>query len=140
MLTDERYSRQRDIVPPERLAACKATIIGVGAIGRQAALQLAAMGIPMISIAQNDRETLHLFARYSKGVEYLGISTNVDDLTISDKIQDIILDWKKREIMWKSLPINELRLGIDNVTSIIEKEYVIWRRNKILHKSEQNRG
>jgi len=42
--TEERYSRQKDIVPPERIAVCKATVIGVGAIGRQVALQLAAMG------------------------------------------------------------------------------------------------
>jgi len=41
----ERYSRQQDLIPMERLARCKATIIGVGAIGRQVALQLAAMGI-----------------------------------------------------------------------------------------------
>ena len=46
MHSDERYSRQQDIIPAERLAACKATIIGVGAIGRQVALQLTAMGIP----------------------------------------------------------------------------------------------
>ena len=41
----ERYSRQQDIVPPDRLAICKATVVGVGAIGRQVALQLTAMGI-----------------------------------------------------------------------------------------------
>ncbi len=40
-----RYSRQQDIVPSERLAGCKATVIGVGAIGRQVALQLTAMGV-----------------------------------------------------------------------------------------------
>ena len=45
---DERYSRQRDIVPAERIAECKATVIGVGAIGRQVALQLAAIGIPWL--------------------------------------------------------------------------------------------
>lgn len=54
MSTDERYSRQRDIVPPERLAACKATIIGVGAIGRQVALQLTAMGIPWLQLIDFD--------------------------------------------------------------------------------------
>ncbi len=53
--TDERYSRQRDIVPPERLAACKATVVGVGAIGRQVALQLAAMGIPWLQLVDFDR-------------------------------------------------------------------------------------
>lgn len=56
MSTDDgRYSRQRDIVPPDRLAACKATVIGVGAIGRQVALQLAAMGIPWLQLIDFDR-------------------------------------------------------------------------------------
>jgi sulfur carrier protein ThiS adenylyltransferase len=52
--TDERYSRQKDIVPPERIAACKATIIGVGAIGRQVALQLTAMGLPWLQLVDFD--------------------------------------------------------------------------------------
>ena len=55
MSIDERYSRQRDIVPPDRLAACKATVIGVGAIGRQVALQLAAMGIPWLQLIDFDQ-------------------------------------------------------------------------------------
>ena len=50
----ERYSRQQDIVPPERLAACKTTVIGVGAIGRQVALQLTAMGIPWLQLTDFD--------------------------------------------------------------------------------------
>ena len=50
----ERYSRQRDLVPPDRLALCKATVIGVGAIGRQVALQLAAMGIPWLQLIDFD--------------------------------------------------------------------------------------
>ena len=52
---DERYSRQRDIVPPERIAGCKATVIGVGAIGRQVALQLSAMGIPWLQMIDHDK-------------------------------------------------------------------------------------
>ena len=54
MNTDERYSRQRDIVPAERLAQCQATVIGVGAIGRQVALQLAAIGIPNLTLIDFD--------------------------------------------------------------------------------------
>ena len=50
----ERYSRQRDIVPPERLEKCQATVIGVGAIGRQVALQLAAMGIARLQLVDFD--------------------------------------------------------------------------------------
>ena len=52
---DERYSRQIDIVPPEMIAGCKATVIGVGAIGRQVALQLSAMGIPWLQMIDHDK-------------------------------------------------------------------------------------
>jgi len=52
--TDERYSRQKDIVPSDRIAGCKATVIGVGAIGRQVALQLTAMGIPWLQLVDFD--------------------------------------------------------------------------------------
>ena len=52
---NERFSRQRDIVPADRIASCKATVIGVGAIGRQVALQLSAMGIPWLQLIDFDR-------------------------------------------------------------------------------------
>lgn len=55
MQQEERYSRQRDIVPAERIAECKATVIGVGAIGRQVALQLAAIGIPWLQLVDFDK-------------------------------------------------------------------------------------
>jgi len=51
----DRDLRQRDIVPPDRLAACRATVVGVGAIGRQVALQLAAMGILHLQLIDPDR-------------------------------------------------------------------------------------
>ena len=51
---DDRYSRQQDIIPAERLALCRATVIGVGAVGRQVALQLAAMGIPWLQLVDFD--------------------------------------------------------------------------------------
>jgi sulfur carrier protein ThiS adenylyltransferase len=49
-----RDARQRDLVPPERLAECHALVVGVGAIGRQVALQLAAMGIPNLTLVDDD--------------------------------------------------------------------------------------
>ncbi|MHC4070499.1 MAG: HesA/MoeB/ThiF family protein [Planctomycetota bacterium] len=55
MQQDERYSRQRDIVPADRIAECKVTVIGVGAIGRQVALQLAAIGIPWLQLIDFDK-------------------------------------------------------------------------------------
>ena len=50
----DRNLRQREIVPPEKLAACKVTVIGVGAIGRQVALQLAAMGVSWLQLFDFD--------------------------------------------------------------------------------------
>jgi hypothetical protein len=51
---DDRFSRQADIVPRQRILGCKATVIGVGAIGRQVALQLTAIGLPWIQLLDFD--------------------------------------------------------------------------------------
>ncbi|HEV3146955.1 MAG TPA: ThiF family adenylyltransferase [Gemmataceae bacterium] len=49
-----RDVRQHDLVPPARLAECHALVIGVGAVGRQVALQLAAIGMPKIHLFDDD--------------------------------------------------------------------------------------
>lgn len=41
-------------VPPQRLAECHALVVGVGAIGRQVALQLAAVGVPRLDLVDHD--------------------------------------------------------------------------------------
>jgi len=46
---------QQNIVPAERISQCKATVIGVGAIGRQVALQLSAIGVPWLQLIDFDR-------------------------------------------------------------------------------------
>ena len=51
---DDRFSRQQDLVPTARLQAVTATVIGVGAIGRQVALQLAALGIRRLHLIDFD--------------------------------------------------------------------------------------
>ena len=53
-MSSERYSRQADIVPRERIMNCIATVIGVGAIGRQVALQLTAIGVPHLQLIDFD--------------------------------------------------------------------------------------
>lgn len=49
-----RYARQTDLVPTDRLAKTSASVIGVGAIGRQTALQLAAIGVPQLQLVDFD--------------------------------------------------------------------------------------
>lgn len=43
-VTPDRFVRQQGLIPHDRLQAVQATVIGLGAIGRQVALQLAAIG------------------------------------------------------------------------------------------------
>lgn len=49
-----RFSRQGLLVPSEPLGDIAATVIGVGAIGRQAALQLAAIGVSRLQLIDFD--------------------------------------------------------------------------------------
>ena len=49
-----RFIRQQELVPQDRLQGVKTTVIGVGAIGRQAAVQLAAIGCPRIQLIDFD--------------------------------------------------------------------------------------
>ncbi len=51
---ENRDVRQRELIPPDKLNEVKVTVIGVGAIGRQVSLQLAAIGIPKINLIDFD--------------------------------------------------------------------------------------
>ena len=51
-----RIERYRDLLPTDRLGTTACTIVGVGAIGRQVSLQLAAMGIGRVQLI--DPETV----------------------------------------------------------------------------------
>ncbi|QDV55356.1 ThiF family adenylyltransferase [Rosistilla oblonga] len=51
---ENRFERQSQLVPADRLADVTATVIGVGAIGRQVAMQLAYIGVPSIQLIDFD--------------------------------------------------------------------------------------
>jgi sulfur carrier protein ThiS adenylyltransferase len=68
----ERDIRQRSLVPPERLAACQGLVVGVGAIGRQVALQLAALGVVRLTLLDDDVVSVENLAPQGYGVEDLG--------------------------------------------------------------------
>lgn len=53
IITD-RDIRQRNLIPPAKLAQIKVTIVGLGSIGRQVALQLSAIGVPKIQMIDFD--------------------------------------------------------------------------------------
>ncbi len=52
--TINRFQRQSELVPSERLIDLTVTVIGVGAIGRQVAIQLAAVGVRRLQLIDFD--------------------------------------------------------------------------------------
>jgi sulfur carrier protein ThiS adenylyltransferase len=50
----DRLVRQKELVPQERLGCLKGSVLGVGAVGRQVALQLAAMGVRRLQLVDFD--------------------------------------------------------------------------------------
>jgi len=91
--------------------------------------ELASMRIPVISIAQNDRETLHLFARTNPGVKYLGIACTVSEASIRETFVDLLDNTAKRKLMYNLLPYKEIRDGLLNVKEEIIFNYRRWRKN-----------
>ncbi len=54
-LVSDRFVRQSELVPMEKLRPLTVTVIGVGAIGRQVALQLAALGVRRLQLIDFDK-------------------------------------------------------------------------------------
>lgn len=55
----DRFIRQQEIVPRAKLSQVTACVIGVGAIGRQVALQLAAIGVRRLQLVDFDTVEAH---------------------------------------------------------------------------------
>ena len=100
-MSSERYSRQADIVPRDRILDCKATVIGVGAIGRQVAIQLTAIGVPVLQLI--DFDTVEISNLASQGFMHKDLKRPKVDATaefvreINDCLQvEVLLDRFKR--------------------------------------------
>ncbi|MFC1675810.1 ThiF family adenylyltransferase [Planctomycetota bacterium] len=102
-MSSERYSRQADIVPRQRILDCKATVIGIGAIGRQVAIQLTAIGIPVLQLIDFDHVDISNLA--TQGYMHKDLKRPKVDVTaefcreINHELQvEIVLDKFKRSI------------------------------------------
>ena len=89
--------------------------------------ELAAMGVPTVSISQNDRETLHLFARYNKGVRYLGMASARTPQQIQEALIEILQKPDLRRAMREALLQTDLRSGLSRVVDEIQSEYWRWK-------------
>ena len=114
----ERYSRQADIVPRERILERKATVIGVGAIGRQVAIQLTAIGVPHIQLIDFDSVDISNLA--TQGYMQKDLKKPKVDVTadfcreINHDLQiEVLLDRFKR-----SMPVGDsVFLCVDSITA-----------------------
>lgn len=89
--------------------------------------ELAAMGVPTISISQNDRETLHLFSRYNKGVRYLGMASPRTPEMARTALAEILARPDLRRAMREALLQTDLRGGLNRVVGEIQSEYWRWK-------------
>lgn len=70
-MRNDRFSRQEELVPQERLRDLTVDVIGVGAVGRQVALQLAAIGARHLRLF--DFDTVELTNVTTQGYSYQDI-------------------------------------------------------------------
>lgn len=111
---------------PNMALIMKEADIGITSNGRTV-YEMAAMGIPTLSISQNDRETLHLFSRYHEGIEYLGIAPNVTPEKIYKKIIELVNNSDKRRAMYNAQINSDVRQGLERVNYEILYEYKRWK-------------
>jgi sulfur carrier protein ThiS adenylyltransferase len=72
-LANDRFLRQRDLVPNDRLRSCHATVIGVGAVGRNVAIQLAAIGARHLQLIDFDHVDLSNTTTQGYAVDEIGM-------------------------------------------------------------------
>ncbi len=123
----ERYSRQRDIVPPERFAACKATVVGVGAVGRQAALQLTAMGVSQLQLIDFDEVEISNLASQGYLQDDLG-KPKID--ATADLCRQINGDLKVQKINERFRRSMEIGDSLFCAVDKIETRRLIWEAVK----------
>ena len=90
-MSDDRFLRQRDLLPPEKLAALRVTIIGAGAVGSFTCLTLAKMGVTDITVFDGDTVEEHNLPNQWYKPDHVGWNK-------TDALWDIIVDFTGVEL------------------------------------------
>lgn len=86
--------------------------------------ELAALGVPAIVIAQNDREQLHTFAQMRNGFINLGLASSVSNESIERTFKWLVDASQVRCELRNSMARHDLKGGVDRVARIILGEAV----------------
>ena len=119
-----RYTRQRDIIPADRLADLTVTVIGVGAIGRQVVLQLAAIGVARLQLVDFDRvevENLAPQGYFELDLDRLKVEATADLARLINGELDVQV---VPERFRRSLDVGD---GVFNCVDSIETRRHIWQ-------------
>ena len=81
--------------------------------------ELAAMGVPAIVLAQNERETKHTFAQMHNGFLNLGMGNQVSDETLEKTFRFVVETPQIRAEMRNLMLSHDLRKGIERVKQLI---------------------
>ena len=87
----DRFIRQRDILPPEKLARKAVTVIGCGAVGSFTVLSLAKMGITDITVYDGDNVEEHNLPTSWYRPDHVGMNK-------TDALWDVLVDFTGVEL------------------------------------------
>lgn len=99
---------------PTLMSQCDIAVTSRG----RTAYELATLGIPTISIAQNEREALHTFISAKNGFDYLGISPSAEIIT-KTLVNYINSNSTSRSNLQKQLLAHNLREGRARIMHLI---------------------
>ncbi len=125
----ERNIRQRGLVPSDKLAQLHVLVIGVGAIGRQVALQLASLGVSRMSLMDHDHVAVENLAVQGYWPDDLGQVKVQASGALCQKIHPslaltVILDRFRRHPGWTADPgrIPVVMVCVDSIRT----RKIIW--------------
>ena len=119
-----RFERQSEMIPANRLAEVSATVIGVGAIGRQVALQLAAIGTPRLQLIDFDH--VDLSNTTTQGYRHHEIDRS-KPLSCADAIREIDAEIEVTPVEDRFRPRQEIGNSVFCCVDSIAARAAIWK-------------
>ena len=126
----QRDLRQRDLVPASELARHGEIVIGVGAIGRQVALQLASLGVPRLVLCDDDSVSEENLAPQGYRPDQLGlpkVNATADDCRrIQPAIEIVLVNHRFRRSSTKRLASQLECMSVFCCVDAIATRRMIW--------------
>jgi len=92
--------------------------------------ELASIGIPTIVLVENKRGLMHTFASKENGIIKLGLGYEIFNEEIRDVLIKLIEDYELRKRCNQLMLKNNLRIGVNNVISLIFSQYEKFERGQ----------